>query len=199
MPNMKPVPSRKIVCVPHPSSAWVGALLLLTTACLPAHPQPAPTADAQAAAKLYFNLVFVQCGDSYYEKNSDGLTRYQRLSYQLVSDPITSADRLNGYSWRGEIIVNIEGPYQQYRDGHWNPWSDGGFSSHRRMQKLSGHWQAYSDAGTSASKIDDFDTPSPTTIAIPAPGEPEHSEPFAKFSCADIPKEDEGKTPEPSR
>jgi hypothetical protein len=126
------------------------ALCLIGIACPKAKAQTVSDVEAQAAAKRYWNLVLTQCGDSYfyeYDQGLDGIgrktTQYKRISFPARTAipgpiPLSEADRANGLSWDGRIVVTY-GLNRTYSDGEWSRWEDG-VRTEKQMKKYKGHW-----------------------------------------------------------
>lgn len=113
--------------------------------------QTVSSSEAEAAARKYWNLVLTQCSDSYYyswERILDGTetTQYKRISFParmavMILGP-SEADRLNGLTWRGTIVVNV-GLNRKFSTingrREWSEWSDG-HQIKLGMWKDKGHW-----------------------------------------------------------
>jgi hypothetical protein len=130
-----------------------------------ANAQTVSSSEAEAAARKYWNLVLTQCSDSYYyswERILDGTetTQYKRISIParmavMILEP-SEADRLNGLTWRGTIVVNV-GLNRKFSTingrREWSDWSDG-HQIKLGMWKDKGHWLVNPNEWGDGSSID---------------------------------------------
>lgn len=156
--------------------------------------------DPQAAANRLWAATPTQCGDSYYEGVlGDGICRYKQPSFpQVLPEPLTEADRENGYRWKGWAYVTGKVLRDYLKDGRWDDWRDSntGWYTKREdvfkeaeMWNLNGHWKFRLDI----KRIFEFmhtgatvDLDSPTITTEEFAGEPKVV-PLRKPTCARIP------------
>ena len=128
----------------------------------------------------------------------DGIRRYKQPSFpQVLPEPLTEADRENGYRWKGWAYVTGKVWRDYLKDGRWDDWRDSNTGYHIKredvfkeaeMWNLNGHWEfrldikrifEYMHTGATV----DLDPPTITTEEF---GEPKVV-PLRKPTCAQIP------------
>lgn len=103
-----------------------------------------------AAVKDYFERQFTKCGDSYYSGfhnyDEQGINQYKNPRFVIARvNQLSSADRLNGISWSGQIDFVYEA-MRIYNRGwsswrNYNHWKEFTFNA----IKLGNRWQIESD------------------------------------------------------
>lgn len=158
--------------------------------------------EARKKAQEWWDASVVKCGDDLYTKvardginmgrafeNKDQpLIQFKPVTVQIIEDPITDADKLNGIEWKGYAAIPLKLTFRYYdeREKKWSSWREGSviyapnqlrdafntlagkkvdYPLSIELRKEKGQWNYESNNGE--SKIN----------------------PLAKPDCADIPKD----------
>jgi hypothetical protein len=79
--------------------------------------------EAELQAKRFWDKTMMQCGNRSFIGNADKeeptgsryLVEYKGLSFKLTNYPLTDADKLNGYEWKGRMTRKAKA---------WHTWPD---------------------------------------------------------------------------
>ena len=81
-------------------------------------------------AKQYWDKNVKQCGSRYFQLDfslyggSGGYREYKGFAYIVWPTPLTEADKLNGFEWKGFTSLNSKS-YRTLFGGRWSEWKDG--------------------------------------------------------------------------
>jgi hypothetical protein len=65
----------------------------------------------------------LQCGDSFYGPNPSGIIELKGFRYAIREEPLTKADRLNGYDWKAHIDIQYDAErFRSNRTKAWTNW-----------------------------------------------------------------------------
>jgi hypothetical protein len=141
------------------------AFLAVTCAC--------SNSEADMQAKQYWSKEVKNCGGIYYRRNGNGWFAYKDFSYHLYSSGLTEADKLNGFEWKGGMLIESSA----HRE--WNPfyhrWTDwtsgnptvafvGAIQDRQILVKKSGRWYLGPFSNIEASK---YNPPPINCSAVP--------------------------------
>jgi hypothetical protein len=115
--------------------------LLLLSAC-PSLMEPAIKREARAKAQEWWDASVSRCGGDYYTKiMRDDIVmagrvfeiedkppiQFKPVTYELLEEPITEADRLNGVEWKGYATFPTKLTFRYYdsRNKKWSSWREG--------------------------------------------------------------------------
>ena len=100
--------------------------------------------EAEDRAQKWWENVIAKCGDEYYVRYEGGqvgaiyfdkfgsesknaILQFKNASYQVIDEPISEADRLNGIEWKGALLIPFNTLYRAYDldRKQWSSWSEG--------------------------------------------------------------------------
>lgn len=106
------------------------------------------------AKRLYFSKVIIKCGDFTYARS--GVAGFDDFGSPLVRvkntgsfkvdsnplNPLSEADKLNGYQWKGAIIFTASGPSQQKpsNETSYREWTDFPIVKAITVEKKNNEW-----------------------------------------------------------
>src|ERR1044072_2311146 len=103
-------------------------------------------ADALKEYQKIFESIFTHCGDSYYvehtyiyrtigkknsgindivfDENKVEIVRLKEVVFKAFSTPLSDADKLNGFQWRGTARISYPAQQMYEKDTGWSVWTD---------------------------------------------------------------------------
>lgn len=111
--------------------------------------------EAESAAQRFVDKTFSNCGASYVRpvagRIGTSFSEIRGLSVSVRSNGITDADKLNGYEWSGNILMQCNS-IRDFNSFHgWSPWYSGCSSLTSStitvpLSKWKGQWTFYANA-----------------------------------------------------
>ena len=82
--------------------------------------------EAQTEAEKFWDTKITKCGNSYFTstKWDKEIIELKDVSYELLTEPISQSDKLNGIEFNGTTIL-IASSRRIYRHNQWGDWGEG--------------------------------------------------------------------------
>jgi hypothetical protein len=117
--------------------------------------QSSSQAEAERQARSFWARKITKCGEDHFTKwGSDRIVQYKGASISVTPQRISETDRLNGYQYRGSILLSFRAQ-REYRGGRWTDWRKPmGSGMSNGIVKKSGRWDIKEVGGINSSNMD---------------------------------------------
>jgi hypothetical protein len=118
------------------------------------HGQGSPQAEAERQARAFWARKMTKCGEDHYSRwGADRIVQYKGASISVTSQRISETDRLNGYQYRGSMLLSFRAQ-REFREGRWHDWRRPlGSGVSNGIVKKGGRWDIREVGGVNSSNM----------------------------------------------